>query len=87
MDTLLFVLLEGILNAVCFYIGAKIGQQVVNREEVKLPIVNTIETINKMEENRQVKLEQSKYETLMENIDNYDGTSLGQKDIPRQEVI
>ena len=83
MDTLLFVLLEGILNAVCFYIGAKIGQQVVNREEVKLPIVNPIETINKMEENREVKLEQSKYETLMENIDNYDGTSLGQKDIPR----
>ena len=83
MDTLLFVLLEGILNAVCFYIGARIGQQVVNKEEVKLPVINPIETISKIEEKREAKIEQSKYETLMENIDNYDGTSLGQKDIPR----
>ena len=83
IEIILFIIFEGILNTVCFYIGAKIGQNVSRGEDVKIPIPNPIEAYNKFEENMDAKLEQAKYDTIMENIDNYDGTPLGQKEIPR----
>lgn len=72
------------LNIVCFFIGAKVGQKVVKGEEVQLPnpIKEIREEIKEREEERAANKEQEMFETLAYNIDVYDGTGIGQKEIP-----
>ena len=83
--TLVLVSVVGLMNIVCFYIGAKTGQKVVNKEPLELK--TPVETIKDHIEQRQTKKEQEKeqdlIDTIQHNIDIYDGTPTGQKDIPR----
>lgn len=82
---LVLIGIVGLMNIVCFYIGAKTGQKVVNKEplEIKTPM----EAIKDHIEQRQIKREQDEeqelIDTIQHNIDIYDGTAIGQKDIPR----
>lgn len=78
---LLFIALLSALNIVCFIIGAKVGQKVVKGEEVKLPSLNPMEVHRKHEARKEAQKEQDKVETIMQNIERYDGTSRGQKDV------
>lgn len=75
----------GLMNIVCFYIGAKIGQKVVNKEP--LIIKTPMEVVKEKIEDRAYKREQEKQDelidTIQHNIDIYDGTTIGQKDLPR----
>lgn len=75
----------GLMNIVCFYIGAKIGQKVVNKEP--LIIKAPMEVVKEKIEGRAYKREQEKQDelidTIQHNIDIYDGTTIGQKDLPR----
>ena len=79
------ILLVSILNIVCFFIGAKIGLKVSKNEELKIPnpIKATKEAVERYEETKEAIREQERLDTIAYNIDNYDGTSIGQKDIPR----
>ena len=81
MEVLLLAVM-GATNILCFVIGAKVGQAVSNGEEVKLPSVNPVEAVRKHEAKRVAEAEQSKIDTIMANIEAYDGTGYGQKDIP-----
>ena len=69
-------------NIICFLIGAKVGQKVVNGEEVELPDVNPLHAIRERRERQEAELVQSRFETIMQNIDSYNGTERGQKDVP-----
>ena len=84
-ETLAMIICIGLMNILCFFIGAKIGQKVVKNEELKLP--NPIKTIKEdvvaYEETKEAMKEQEKLDTIAYNIDMYDGTSIGQKEIPR----
>lgn len=75
----------GLMNIVCFYIGAKIGQKVVKNEP--LIIKTPMEAVKEKIEDRTYKREQEKQDeiidTIQHNIDIYDGTTIGQKDLPR----
>lgn len=73
------------LNILSFFIGAKVGQKVVQGEEIEIPhpIKEIKEDIREREEERATKKEQELFETLAYNIDVYDGTGLGQKEIPK----
>lgn len=62
-------------------IGAKVGQKIVKDETIELPSVNPAEIIRKMHDKRDMEKEQSRIETILHNIDNYDGTGNGQKDV------
>ena len=42
---ILLVLVVGTLCIVCFFVGAKVGQKVVNKEEIKLPNLNPIAAV------------------------------------------
>lgn len=65
-----------ISNILCFLIGAIVGQKVMKDRPI---IKNPIESI-KEHKIEKIQNEQDEYfKTLAENIDNYDGTSLGQK--------
>lgn len=70
-----------ILNIVCFFIGAKVGQKVIKGEEIKAPNLNPVKVIEEYKESKEYREEQDRFNTMMDNINNYDGTGLGQKDI------
>lgn len=77
----LALLVMGAVNIACFLIGAKVGQTVSRGEEVKLPEVNPFEAYRKHEAKREERKEHDRLETIMRNIENYDGTSTGQREV------
>lgn len=85
MEVLLLIamVLMGITNILCFVIGAKVGQKVSKGETIEMPNVNPMEAIRREADRREAEKEQSRIETILYNIDNYNGTSAGQKDVPR----
>lgn len=81
MGSITLIVVISILNIVCFFVGAKIGQKVANNEPIKLPNVNPVKVIEEYKETKENKKEQERFNTMLDNINNYDGTKLGQKDI------
>lgn len=69
------------LNIGCFLIGAKVGQKVSRDETIEMPNLNPIKVVKEIKENRETDKVQNKIETIMQNIDSYDGTGYGQKDV------
>lgn len=81
METVILVMLMGGLNLLAFLIGARVGQKVVNKEPVELPTINPITLYKEHKEQVDMSKEQDKLNTMLENINNYDGTSAFQKEI------
>lgn len=82
METILIVLVVGALNIACFFIGAKVGQKVSKGETLTAPVNPLKASLEKQERQRQ-QMEQNRIDTIMRNIDRYDGTARGQEDVPR----
>ena len=82
MDVLL-LLVMGLTNIVCFVIGAKVGQTVTRGEKIETPNLNPMEAYRRHEARKEAEREQERLDVLLENIDRYDGTSAGQKDVPK----
>ena len=82
MEVLLLAVLAA-SNILCFMVGAKVGQTVSKGEEVKLPSINPMDAYRKHQERKEAEFEQDKLETIMRNLEAYNGTDDGQKDIPR----
>lgn len=82
MDTLLIAVIAA-SNIICFLIGAKVGQKVSKGEDIKLPNMNPVEAYKKREARKEAEVELDRISTIMQNIESYDGTSYGQKDVPR----
>jgi hypothetical protein len=83
METILIIAVVGTLNAVCFFIGAKVGQTVTKGETIEAPNLNPVEMVREHKDKREQRKVQDRLEILLENVDSYDGTGIGQKDIPR----
>jgi hypothetical protein len=71
----------GTLNVVCFLFGAKVGQKVVKGEPIETPNLNPVKAYREREARLQVEREINKLDTIMQNIETYDGTGNGQKDV------
>lgn len=82
-DTILLIVAVALINVLSFTIGAKIGQKVVKGEKIELPKVNPIEVYREHQEKKAVAEELDKIETIMRNIERYDGTEAGQEDVPK----
>jgi uncharacterized protein YneF (UPF0154 family) len=78
---LMLVALVGTLNVMCFLIGAKVGQKVSRDETIEMPNLNPMKAIREMQDKREAERVQDKIETIMQNIDNYNGSSAGQRDV------
>lgn len=82
---IILILAVGALNIACFFIGAKVGQRVTKGENIELPSVNPIKAVKEHNEQKraekEAEREQKRIKTIMENIENYDGTPNGQKDV------
>lgn len=83
METIILIISIGIMNILCFFIGAKVGQKVVKGEIIGMPKIEPIKAIREYNESKEVVKQQERERIINENIDNYDGTSLGQQDVPR----
>jgi len=80
---ILLVAATGLMCAICFIIGAKVGQTVSKGEDIKVPaFFNPLNAYREHEAKQEAKAEQERIETIMRNIETYDGTSRGQKDVP-----
>lgn len=81
---ILVILVVCIANILCFYIGARIGQKIIREEEVTLP--NPVKEVQvQMQEyrdKRRAKEEQEQLEVILANVESYDGTGYGQRDVP-----
>ena len=78
----LLLLVMGATNIACFMIGARVGQKVTKGEEIKLPTVNPMELVQEQREKRAAQEERNKLDTILRNIESYDGTAYGQEDVP-----
>ena len=79
----IILLIVSISNIICFFLGAKNGQRVVNNQPVRIIDKSPIESIREKQDSKELKKQQEIDDVIKHNIDVYDGTSLGQKDIPR----
>lgn len=77
----LLLLVMGVVNVLCFVIGAKVGQTVSKGEEVKLPTVNPLEVYREHTAKKEAEREQDRIDKIMRNIENYNGTPSGQEDV------
>ncbi|MBR5544867.1 MAG: hypothetical protein IKU66_05275 [Clostridia bacterium] len=78
---IIYVLALTVSNIICVIIGAKLGQKVVKGEDIELPTLNPMKAIREHQDRKEAEREADKFNTLMHNIDAYDGTSNGQKDV------
>jgi hypothetical protein len=78
MDILLVVLV-GAMNIVCFVVGAKVGQKVDKGERIEIP--SPAKAIREHKEQKKADAKRDRLNTVLQNIDRYDGTSAGQKDV------
>lgn len=80
MEVLLMAVLAA-SNILCFTIGAIVGQRVAKGNEVQIPSVT--KAYRERRERKKADEQRDRYETILHNIDNYDGTPYNQKDVPR----
>jgi hypothetical protein len=81
METIILVMLMGGMNLLAFLIGARVGQKVVNNAPVELPTINPITLYKEHKDKEEMSKEQEKLNTMLDNINNYDGSSANQKEI------
>ena len=80
MEIMCLIALTTLLNLCCFFVGVRTGQKVVKGETVSLPNINPVKAIETYKEDRRQKKEEENFNINLENIENYDGTGIGQKD-------
>ena len=83
METVIIIAAVGALNIACFFVGAKVGQKVSKGEKIELPSANPLKAIREHKANKEAEAAQDRKSVIMQNIDIYDGTPNGQKDVPR----
>lgn len=81
MTEALLLALTGFLNISCFIIGAKVGQTVSKGEKVEMPNLNPLKAVRESQARKEAEIKQDKLNTVLRNIDRYDGTSKGQEDV------
>ena len=83
METL-EILLFMAFNLLSVVIGIVLGQKLSKGREIKLNPVKAIkEEIKESKVSREENLKKRRIDTMLQNIDSYDGTGLGQKQIPK----
>ena len=82
MEILLLAVLAA-SNILCFLIGARVGQKVIKGEEVQLPMIDPLKVYREHQDRKEVQAEQDRIEAILQNVEAYNGTAIGQKDVPK----
>ena len=84
MEAVVIIAALSLANIACFLIGVKTGMAVAKNEPITLPMPRAFDYTKKADneyEQREADRVRQKIETILHNIDSYDGTSNGQKDV------
>ena len=81
MEIILTCTVFGVFLCISFFMGAKLGQKVSTNQEIKLPTLNPVKIVKEHKEDKKAKDELDKYNTVLSNIENYDGTGNNQKEV------
>lgn len=81
MTEVLLLAITGLFNIICFVIGAKVGQTIVKGEKVETPNLNPFKAYRENQARKVAEMKQDKLDTILRNIERYDGTSRGQEDV------
>lgn len=86
-ETIIAIAIVGALNVVCFFVGSSLGKLIAKGGNKQMPSANPIKAVkehkSRKEAEARVKMSQDRMDTIMRNIDRYDGTPMGQEDVPR----
>ena len=82
METIILCIIFVTFILTSYTLGLRNGQKITKSEEIKLPEINPISILNNVKEKYEEKKKQDALEIMMDNIENYDATGNGQKDIP-----
>lgn len=82
IEILILMLVISSASIISFTIGAKIGQKVVHDEPIRInPVKEIKEVVEESKNKKEIEEEERKMQIILDNIDNYDGTSLKQKEV------
>lgn len=70
METILLISVVGLMNIVCLFIGAKVGQSV--KHDVPLKIPSPVSMVKEYQDERKSREEQHIMDINLENIENFD---------------
>lgn len=85
METILLVLIVGLISALNFFLGAKLCQKAARGEMIETPKIsalNPFQLYNEHQDKKKAEEEISKIDKILKNIERYDGTEAGQEDVP-----
>lgn len=90
MNETLMLLFFGLFMLAAFTLGFRFGYKRDNENKRKEPIIlDPIKAVKTKRENKRERDERDRQleieKIMLENIDAYDGTGLGQQDLPRKE--
>ena len=81
MDIVWLLAIASLSNIACFFIGAKVGQTVSKGETIETPTVNPLKAYREKKAQKEAEAEKNKIDTILRNIDNYNGTGYGQEEV------
>ena len=81
MESIVLIIVTGCMCIWSFIIGAKVGQGVQKGEKVETPTVNPMKAYRERREKQEAEMAQNKFDTILRNVDSYNGTAFGQEDV------
>lgn len=81
MAGMLMLIVYGASMLLAFLIGAKTAQNAYEKDEITVPNMNPIKAIENHLERVENNKEQERINTMLDNINNYRGDGIGQKEI------
>lgn len=82
MESVVLVMVAGAMCIWSFVIGAKVGQTVSKGNDIKMPSVNPMDAVKNRKAKKDAEMEQNRLDTILRNIEGYDGTGFKQEDVP-----
>lgn len=83
MENILLVLIVGSMNLLSFYLGIKVNKKDENKTLSATKIYKKHKEKKEEQKNQEeYKKQQEEINVMLENIEVYDGTSIGQKELP-----
>lgn len=83
MELLSVIALVSFFIVCSFVLGAMIGQKVVRGQDIELPRIEPLKTVQEWNKAKEIKKEEERTKIIAENIDSYNGTPYGQQEIPK----
>ena len=78
MQTILLISIVGLMNIVCFFIGAKVGQDV--KHDVPLKVPTPVDAVDRWHERNEAREKKRIEDINMQNIEDFDPYGCRQQD-------